>query len=176
MPYLVVAYPKLDDEDFGFIQNYRKENDARYFHLIDPHITLVFAINDIDEQEFLSEVRKQVVGTKAFRFEIKVATINLDNSGNFYHEFLVPDTGYSNIVKLHNALYADKFEDYLRLDIDFIPHIGIGNSDEAQHSKMRVDDLNTQAISIEGKVSSIDVIEYKEESIRTIEKIKLTSI
>jgi 2'-5' RNA ligase len=139
-------------------------------------LALVFAIHDIKEAEFTDEARKQVAGVKAFSFEINVATINLDNSGEYYHEFLVPDAGYSNVVKLHDKLYTDKFANHLRYDIDFIPHIGIGNSNDVKESKIRVDELNAQDISIKGEVNSIDVIEYRDDSIRTIEKFKLANI
>lgn len=173
MAYLVVAYPELEQSDYEWIQSYRKQNDGRYFNVVEPHITLVFAVHDIDERIFIDEAKKQAQGIKPFDFHIKVATINLDNSGDYYHEFLVPDIGYSNIVKLHDKLYADKFADYLRLDIDFIPHIGIGNSDVAQQSKSRIDELNSKNISIKGKLKSIDVIEYKDDTVKTIEKIDL---
>ncbi len=174
MAYLVIAYPKLAQNDLDFIQNYRERNDPRYFSVIDPHITLVFAINDIDRESFLGEVKDQIADVKPFDFEIKVATINQNDDAKYYHEFLVPDTGYSNIVKLHDKLYSGLFAPYLRFDIDFIPHIGIGNSDEVEASKQRVDELNTKGVSINGRVDSVDVIEYKDGVITTIEKVNLS--
>ncbi len=173
MAYLVVAYPKLQQGDFDFIQKYREQNDPRYFSVVDPHITLVFAINDIDKDSFVSEVKNKIAGVESFDFEIKVATINQNDDGKYYHEFLVPDTGYSNIVKLHDKLYSGLFTPHLRFDIDFIPHIGIGNSDEAQISKQRIDELNTNGVSIRGRVDSVDVIEFVDGKVTTVEKIDL---
>ncbi|HKU18102.1 MAG TPA: 2'-5' RNA ligase family protein [Candidatus Saccharimonadales bacterium] len=173
MAYLVIAYPELQQADFDWIQNYRKANDPRYFSVVEPHITLVFAISDIDKDSFVSEVKQKLVGTEAFDLEIKVATINQNDDGSYYHEFLVPDTGYSNIVKLHDKLYSGLFAPHLRFDIDFIPHIGIGNSDKAQTSKKRVDDLNKQELAIKGRIGSIDVIEYADGKVSTVEKIRL---
>src|SRR5205809_263105 len=105
MSYLVVAYPKLSKEDFDFIQNYRKENDPRYFSLIEPHFTIVFAIHDINKEDFINEVTERSKNIHKFDFQIKVATINQDYSAEYFHEFLVPDQGYSDIVKLHDKLY-----------------------------------------------------------------------
>lgn len=173
MAYLVVAYPKLEQSDFDFIQNYREQNDPRYFSVVDPHVTLVFAINDIDKDSFVSEVKDKIAGIQPFDFEIKVATINQNDDGKYYHEFLVPDTGYSNIVKLHDKLYSGLFASYLRFDIDFIPHIGIGNSDDATISKRRIDELNARGVSMRGQVDSVDIIEYTNGAITTIEKINL---
>lgn len=173
MAYLVVAYPKLAQSDFDFIQNYREQNDPRYFSVVDPHITLVFAIGDIDKDSFVNEVKNKIAGIEPFDFEIKVATINQNDDGKYYHEFLVPDTGYSNIVKIHDKLYSGLFAPHLRFDIDFIPHIGIGNSDEAQISKQRIDELNAKGVSISGRVDNVDVIEYADGKVTTVEKIAL---
>lgn len=173
MAYLVVAYPKLEQNDFDFIQSYREKNDPRYFSVIDPHITLVFAINDIDKDNFVSEVKNKIAGVTPFDVAFNVATINQNDDGEYYHEFLVPDTGYSNIVKLHDKLYSGLFTSHLRFGIDFIPHIGIGNSDEAQISKQRIDELNAKGVSISGRIESVDVIEYKDGAVITVEKIEL---
>ncbi|MGE5309452.1 MAG: 2'-5' RNA ligase family protein [Sphaerimonospora mesophila] len=173
MAYLVIAYPKLQQSDFDFIQNYREQNDPRYFSIVEPHITLVFAINDIDKSSFVSEVRDKIVAVRPFDFEIKVATINQNDDGKYYHEFLVPDTGYSNIVKLHDKLYSGLFAPHLRFDIDFIPHIGIGNSDEVHISKRRIDELNAKDVSVSGRVETVDVIEFSDDKVTTLEKYEL---
>ena len=102
-----------------------------------------------------------------------MATINQNDDGKYYHEFLVPDAGYSNIVKLHDRLYSGLFAPHLRFDIDFIPHIGIGNSDDAKISRQRIDELNAKGVSISGRVDSVDVIEYADDKVMTVEKIAL---
>jgi hypothetical protein len=172
MAYLVIAYPELQQSDLNWIQDYRKQND-RQFTLVKPHFTLVFAIQDLDKDSFLNEVKQKVSNIKPFDFDLNVATINQDNSGSYYHEFLVPDTGYSNIIKLHDKLYSDLLASYLRLDVDFIPHISIGDSEDAQTSKRRVDELNAEGVSVHGRITSIDVIEYADGAITTVEKIVL---
>ncbi len=169
MAYIVIAYPKTSKSDFNWIQNYRKSNDPRYFSVIEPHVTFVFAIGDIDKDSFVTEVERQLIGVKPFDFELKVATINQNDDGKYYHEFLVPDTGYSDIVKLHDKLYSGLFASQQRFDIEYIPHIGIGNSDNAQTSKKRIDDLNTQGVLIGGRIDSITVVEYNDGIITPLE-------
>ena len=173
MSYLVVVYPKLEQSDFDWIQEYRKKNDSRYFSIVDPHFTIVFAVSDVSKEDFVTEIKKQAEGLKKFNFEIKVATINQDDSGEYFHEFLVPDSGYSNIVKLHDKLYSGTLAQYLRFDIDFIPHIGIGNADTAQESKNRIDALNAKNLDIKGMIDTLDIIEFTGGPVQTIEKIKL---
>jgi 2'-5' RNA ligase len=173
MAYLVVAYPNLSKADFDWIQEYRKRNDPRYFSVVKPHITLVFPVFDMERDVFLEEVKKQLVGIEKFDFDLKVATINLDDSKEYHHEFLVPDKGYSNIVKLHDRLYSGLLLKNLRLDLDFIPHIGVGNSDDGLVSKKRVDELNEKGVHISGSVDTVDVIEYKDGQVSTIEVLRL---
>lgn len=175
MAYLVIAYPELQQSDFDWIQTYRKQNDQRQFSLVKPHFSIVFSVSDLDRDRFLAEVKQKLDGVMAFDFDLKVATINKDDSGNYYHEFLVPDTGYSNIVKLHDKLYSGLFAPHLRFDVDFIPHISIGDSDDAQVSKQRVDELNAQGVSIHGRIGSLDVIEYANGVVTTVEKITLNA-
>jgi hypothetical protein len=175
MAYLVIAYPELQQNDFDWIQSYRKQNDQRQYSLVEPHFSIVFAISDLDKDSFLTEVKQRINGIDPFEFDLKVATVNQDNSGSYYHEFLVPDTGYSDIVKLHDKLYSDMFAPYLRFDVDFIPHISIGDNDDVQVSKKRVDELNARGVSINGHIGSLDVIEYTDGAVRTVEKIMLST-
>lgn len=173
MLYLVVAYPKISKVDFDFIQNYRKIHDPQYFTLINPHFTIVFPTSNFSEDEFIEEAMRQTQGMKKFNFIIRCATINQDYSKKFYHEFLVPDEGYSDIVKLHDKLHSNKFFDNLRFDIDFIPHIGVGNSPNALICKKNIDHLNTKNISIEGSIETLDIVKYENNTITTIGEIKL---
>jgi hypothetical protein len=172
MAFLVITHPEFQQSDFDWIQDYRRQHDKQ-FSIVDPHFTLVFAVHDIHKDSFLNEVRQKTEGVHPFDFDLKVATINRDDSGSYYHEFLVPDTGYSNIVKLHDKLYSGLLAPYQRFDVDFIPHISIGDSEGAQISKKRVDELNALDMSIHGRIASLDVIEYNNGAITVIEKITL---
>jgi 2'-5' RNA ligase len=173
MFYLVIAYPKIEDKDLAWIQEYRKENDLRFFSVVNPHITFVFPTQGISQDDFTNEIKKQAEDIRKIDFEIKLATINKDSFGGYYHEFLVPEKGYSDIVKLHDKLYSNKLSEHLRFDIDFIPHIGIGNSDDPHISKNRIISINAQNISILGTIDQLDVVEYDNGVIKTIEKILL---
>jgi hypothetical protein len=172
MTYFVVAYPELEQPDFDWIQKYREQND-RQFSIVKPHFTLVFAIKDIDKTTLLGEVKRQASSLKPFDFEIKLATINQDDSGEYYHEFLVPDKGYSDIVELHNKLYSGVLASSQRFDIDFIPHISIGDSEDVHASKKRTDALNAQGILVSGHVGSLDVLELADGKVSTVEKVRL---
>ena len=173
MSYLGLAYPKISTDDFVFIQKYRELNDPKYFKLVNPHFTIVFSTANLLGNEFIKEVEKLTNGIQKINFQIRCATINQDDSQKFYHEFLVPDKGYSDIVKLHDRLYSGKFFDNLRFDIDFIPHIGIGNSEDVLVCKKNVDSLNSKNLSIDGSIQELDIVKYGTNTITSIKKIEL---
>jgi hypothetical protein len=85
----------------------------------------------------------------------------------------VPDNGYSDIAKLHDKLYSGMLAPHQRFDIDFIPHISIGDSENASTSKKRIDDLNAQGVLVGGRIDSLDVIELVDGGVNTVEKIRL---
>ena len=173
MSRIVVAYPRIAAADFEWIQEYRRQNDPRYFQVIDPHFTLVFPVADVSADDFCREVRSLACDTASIAFEIKVATINRDLTGSYYHEFLVPDAGYAAIVKLHDRLYSGIFAPHLRLDIDFIPHIGIGNSDDPLIAKRKMDALNARGVHIAGTIDALDILEYDGGRIRPLDRVVL---
>jgi len=173
MTFLVIAYPKFQQSDFDWIQEYRSQHDNQ-FSLVKPHFSIVFGVHNMDRASFLKEVRQQVKDVKMFDVDMRVATMTQYHDGSHYQEFLIPDTGYSNIVKLHDQLYSGLFKPYLRFDITYIPHIAIGYSEDPYASKKRIDELNEgSGIAIHGHINGVDIIEHVDGTVSTIETITL---
>jgi 2'-5' RNA ligase superfamily len=170
--FLVIAYPELADEDLLRIESYRREND-KMFDIVRPHFTFVFPVTDFSVTDFTTEIKKQLGQAGPISFCLRCAVINKDDFSEYYHAFLVPDEGFSEIVKLHDRLYSGKLSVHHRLDIDFIPHIGIGNSTDKSACKKMVDDWNSQPFLISGIISALDIVQYENDKVTTIERIKL---
>jgi 2'-5' RNA ligase len=174
MAFLALSYPELEANDFQWIQTYRAANDARFFKVVDPHFTLVFPVGDaISGHTFASEVKTRLAGVGRIDFELAVAVVNRDAFDNYWHEFLVPEKGFSAIVRLYYKLYSGLFAPHQRLDIDFIPHIGIGNDDDIGRAKRRVDEINRREIRIAGTIARVDVVEYRDDAVKTLEQFPL---
>lgn len=173
MAYLVLAYPELSNEDWNRIQNYRKDHDALFYEVVQPHFTLVFPLTDLPEKVFIDEIKQLSASFKKIDFTLRCATINKDAFSDYYHTFLVPDEGYSKIVKLHDQLYRGKLKNHCRLDIDYIPHIGIGNSKDASVCKEMVDQWNSREFSITGKINQLTIVKYEN---KTVTKIHETTL
>lgn len=173
MAYLVLAYPVLTSDDFESIQNYRKDHDELYYKIVDPHFTIVFPVFDISEEVFVKEIKDKSANITKFKFVIRCSTINKDAFSDYFHTFLVPDEGYSSIVKLHDMLYSDKLKNDLRLDLDFVPHIGIGNSKDKYSCKKMVDEWNEKDFSISGTITHLTLVKYENNEVTNLEVIEL---
>ena len=168
----LVAYPELAAADLERIQLCRREYNSLYT-VTGAHYTIIFSVPDMPLEDFTTEIKKQVAGIKTINFCLRSAVINKDSFSDNYDAFLVPDEGFSSIVKLHDKLYSDKLSYHHRLDISYIPHISIANSNDAQAVKTIVDDWNSKDLAISGKISSLDIINYENRVITTMERIEL---
>lgn len=173
MAFLILAYPQLSSDDFAMIQDYRKDHDGLYYQVVDPHFTIVFPVLDMPEEIFVSEAIEKASGSGKIDFAIRCATVNKDAFSTYYHTFLVPDEGYSRIVKLHDKMYSGKLMDQLRLDIDFVPHIGIGNSTDKYKCKSMADEWNKQSFCIKGHISKLEIVRYENNRVSHLESIVL---
>lgn len=124
---LVVNYPTISADDFAWIQDIRQQQDELNFRAIDPHFTLVFPIIESDRVTLVRHIKRSIQCIQPFDFTLRCAILCNDDFSKYTHVFLVPDEGYSKIVKLHDRLYTGILADKLRLDLPFIPHIGIAN-------------------------------------------------
>lgn len=170
--YLVIAYPKLAPDDFEKIQRYRERHDL-LFNVVEPHFTIVFPVFDLQSRDFIEEIKTNAKNISRFDFAIRCATINKDAFNKLFHVFLVPDEGYSRIVRLHDTLYHGKLKPYLRLDLDYIPHITIGNCRDKHQCKQMVDDWNKEEFLIRGTIAELTVVKYEDGIVTKLTPVEL---
>jgi len=173
MALAVVSYPKLSAKDFDWIQALRKSHDKLYLEVIEPHFTIVFPEASIDQAEFINHLKQKSIGVRSFSAIMRCSVLVKDEFSEYTHVFLVPDEGYSNIVKLHDHLYTGPLTESLRLDIPYIPHLGIANSLDSNICKALVDHLNAENFEIKGIIESMDVIWYENNQVKNLEQIQL---
>ncbi|MEM7127100.1 MAG: 2'-5' RNA ligase family protein [Chloroflexota bacterium] len=174
MTLLVLAYPELANDDYKGIQELRRDHDELHYHLVEPHFTLVFPLPEAWQVDDLTaEVTKQARSVQPFEFTIRCATLNKNAFNDLYHAFLVPDEGYSHIVKLHNALYGDKLFPQWALQVDFIPHIRIGSSTDPLGCLQVVENWNRLNLELSGTVSTLDIVNHENETVQTLKRVSL---
>lgn len=169
----VLAYPNLKDEDYRVIQRFRKENDGLYYLVVEPHFSFVFPVENFKKEKFINEIAGKAKGIKPVEFEMRCAAVNKDAVSDWFHLLLVPDNGYSSMVKLHDRLYSGILFNELRLDIDFIPHMGIANSRDRYQVKEWADKWNADDFKISGTMDTLTVIDYSNHTVTDLETFRL---
>lgn len=173
MSLLVLAYPEIEKKDFNWIQSFRAKHDERYFNVVDPHFTMVFPLFSVSEKELINHVQKTAKKFNEFFFVIRCAQIVKDSFSDYTDVFLIPEEGYRIFVKLHDALYTDLLEKELRLDIPFIPHLGIANSLDPLKCKKLADEINSKNIEIVGAVSKLSIVSYENDKVELLKEVFL---
>lgn len=171
---LVIAYPRWEADAYERIQAFRSLHDALYYQVVEPHFTLVFPVAGMGEEAFIADVAARAVNVAPIRFHLRCATVNKDGFAPVYHTLLVPDEGYSSLVRLHDRLYAGALRPHLRLDIDFIPHVGIANDADPERVKVWADAWNDEPFTLSGRIDRLDVITYRHPEVLTIATVALT--
>ncbi|MBU1096426.1 MAG: 2'-5' RNA ligase family protein [Bacteroidetes bacterium] len=170
---LVLAFPKLENDTYEWIQSIRKSNDIRYYTVVKPHFTIVFPLFNYEIGELQMHIKNICTEIESIQFSIRATTIVKDSFSEYTDVFLVPDEGNSQIIKLHNKLYTGIIRKELRLDIPFIPHIGIGASKVAEDAKQLSNNLNKQKFCVESKITELDLVEYSYPKVNLISKYLL---
>lgn len=172
MALLVVGYPQLTETAYTWVQRIRQQHDPQY-SLVAPHFTLVFPVTTVPQNDLIAHVTARSKHTAAFPFTIRCVIVVKDLFSPLTHLFLVPDEGFAEIVKLHDAFYTDVLADALRLDIPFTPHITIGANEDAQVCKALADDINHQDIRVQGQIGALDIVLYENKTVTSVKRITL---
>lgn len=172
MALLAIAYPTLSTADRAWIQRIRQQYDAQV-EMVAPHFTLVFPVFDVEELLFEAEMRRQAREHNPIHFEIHCAIVVKDALSNLTHTFLVPDQGFSELVKLHDKLYSNLLAPHLRLDIPFIPHITVASSVDATVCKRVADAINAEDRAVHGAVETLDIVQFANQQVTTLAQISL---
>jgi 2'-5' RNA ligase len=173
MALLLVAYPRVSMRDDEWLATLRLRYPGLTPGSLGPHFTLVFPISGADEQQIAEHIREQVRGLSAIRFVLRCALPVADYASEEYFVFLVPDEGFSGIVKLHDRLYTGPLATHLRHDIPFTPHITVGHTSDALLCRRVADELNAEDFAVAGSVAHLDLIEKNGDSIRRVESFQL---
>ena len=174
MALAVVSYPTISDNDFCWLQSIRQKHDHLFFQVVAPHLTIVFPTDALAQSTFIEHVAGKMSLFHSFEVVFRCAILGDPDFMEHAHAFLIPDEGFSQVVRLHDALYTGPLAGELRLDLPFIPHVGIASTRTREECKAIVDHLNEGKFEVRGHVDAIDVIGYDAERVWTIERFTLS--
>ncbi len=175
MALAVVNFPSISSDDFTWIQDIRRQHDKLYFDVIDPHIPFVFPTDLLAEAALAEHVRGVVQSVAPFKVVFRCVVVGDPDFQDHAHVFLMPDEGFSDIVHLHDQLYTGPLRTELRLDLPFMPHVGIANARAVEDCKNLVDALNDGRIEVFGKVEDLEIVSLENLEVSRLERIVLGS-
>lgn len=155
-----LCYPTLSSQQNDFIHSFRMKHDLPFRDVVSHHFTMAFGISGIDKSEYIEHVKAVARTQQQISFSCRYAMIGADDSNDDFYVFLVPDEGFSEISRLHDRLYTGPLKQFHRLDIPYIPHIGIATIADVQRIKGLCDGLNSENTCIAGTLDAITVSEY----------------
>lgn len=118
----LLYYPKFDRRTEESIRAFRMKYDP-FVDFWGPHIPFIFPVpcNAVEEGKFMEHVEAVLKNWAPFPIRIGGFAKSWD-----HWLFLLLKEGNKEAIALHDELYTGAFAPYLRRDIEYIPHIGIG--------------------------------------------------
>ena len=124
MSLVVLGRPRLKPADSAWITALRERHgSALAAPEIGTHVTLVFPTDVTDATTLTGHMAMVAGDTAPLALAFRCALPVQDPGSGDTYVYLVPDEGFSGLVRLHDRLYSGPFADALNLDIPYIPHI-----------------------------------------------------
>jgi len=122
MYYVLLYYPRFDRKTGEDIETFRRKYDP-FADSWKPHIPFIFPVscNEIEEEKLTEHVETVLKSWKPFPIHIGGFAKSWDHL-----LLLLLREGNEKAIALHDELYTGILAPYLRRDIEYIPHIGIG--------------------------------------------------
>jgi len=172
---LSVAYPNLNESAESLIHEFRRQHDQQYVDVIDAHWTMIFpgSSEGVEEGQLKAHISRIAEDSSPIHFCCRYALVYDDDSSDDYYIFLVPDEGFSGISRLHDQLYSDFMRPKLRLDIPYVPHIGIATSKDPDCLYELAKKWNDSGHEITGVVDSLTLCSYDGKKVQNLHSFPL---
>ncbi|MGG2065743.1 2'-5' RNA ligase family protein [Bacillus sp. S14(2024)] len=161
----------LSNNNLEEIEAIRRKHDP-LFGLISPHITLVFPFVSEVPSEYLKKHIEIIISSMS-SFQIMLNPV-VTNSEEYL--FLLIEEGKESIIELHNKLYTDFLQVFLRKEIPYIPHVTVGRKGDKEQAFRIIKNLHPLRDTMRFTIDKITVerIGENEESIIEFE-VQLTT-
>lgn len=175
---LTLAYPKLESRDKHVIAEFRREHDSVYADVVDAHWTMIFpsSSGELTPEEMAAHVSEIASRNACIEFVCRYALVYDDDSNEDYYIFLVPDEGFSAISLLHDDLYSGFMRSRLRLDIPYVPHIGIATHKDKDKLYEIAKEWNSFGREIRGAIDTLTLGSYDGKRVENLKHFKLGAV
>ena len=172
---LSVAYPNLSETDAELIRDFRRINDLAYVNVVEPHWTMIFpgSTKEVSREQLSKHIAEVATGQASIEFTCRYALVYDDDSNDDYYLFLVPDEGFSQISRMHDQLYSGFMRPHLRLDIPYVPHIGVATGKDPNQLYELASEWNKHKREISGVIDRLSLCSYDGRKVVDLEEFGL---
>lgn len=171
----IIAIPDFLPDDVEYIQSLRARHDQYAGAFGAPYLTVVFPVGIAAAPPVIEHVRCVAGALAAFSFSLRCALPVYERASGRTSVYLVPERGFSAMVRVHDLLYCGPLRSALQLDVPFIPHLRVAQFDDAARAKKLADRLNDEGVSLLGTVASLQVIEVDGERFEPLARFELAA-
>lgn len=156
---VVITYPVWSSQDRSRIDALRSEHDPLRAGVVDPHLTLVSPTASLQVDALQEHTRSHAEAFGPITLLLDRLDVVEDDSGAFFHTFLVPTIGYEQVVALHDALYRPPLDAELRRDIEYVPHVGVGTGARTAMIAL-AEQLRREGVTIPARLKELTIARY----------------
>ncbi len=168
-----LCYPRFNGEGGKFVDDLRQEHDLMYRDVVRPHFTMRFQVRDMSLEAFTEHVIHVASRHAPIAFTCRYAMVHPDHETEDWYVFLVPDMGFGELAHLHDDLYTGTLASKLRLDLPFVPHIGVVTLKDRDACKNLAADLNRSGVEVSGSVDHVSVSSYDGKMVTDLIQVRL---
>jgi len=166
----VVAYPRLDPETAAEIQSFRVGHDP-LAHRIPAHFTLVFPA-EADAITLAEEIRLVAASSAPVDFTLARIDASVGIDGRCY-VVLEATEGRACFETMHSRLHSGVLAGQLRRDVEYVPHVTVAVSEDAEECGTLADDLRATWSPAAGRIAELVLLDLDDDPFRAVEVFRL---
>jgi 2'-5' RNA ligase len=151
------------------ISRLQKEYNPDYKKII-PHITLVYPFENVNQENLIKHIKKQLKNTKKFKITLR----GFGKSAKEYYLYLLVKKGNTNLITLYKKLNSGLLKNFKKKDMPrYIPHISLGNFKTAQEINKVLLKLKNNPLKIDYLVEKITLLTLNTHKIKSKKEFRL---
>lgn len=160
----VVHYPRLDSPA---LTDFRRKHDP-FAELIAEHLTLVFPV-PVSLEAIRSHTRD--IGSRVAPFRVRITGVSRTWDHWLYLEV---QEGRRQVIALHDRLYSGPLQPFLRSDLPYEPHVGIGFFGRGPYDPLDPEEVELDA---EGcREARAEAVDFGIDAVRTVDSLTIVRL
>lgn len=180
MPHHIIAEINLSEQNKTWLSNLRRQYSDLTYQQEEIYFSLGSPISDVVPTDMLVEyIKKRVFYFETFEYALRSTQIRLDKNYPEGNLVLIPDKGFSHLMRMHSMIYTYGVEPFMNRDVfrPYLPQVVIGRlSDVRIPNTIQVTrEISLSEFEITGKIERLIMLKDIDGTIQDRYIISLSS-